>query len=262
MAQVEKYIDVRAPVSEVFRTLNNVEEYPNFMEGVREVRRLSPSRTRWVENWGGARNEWDARLTATTDRRLAWASESGARRQAEIELEPVGRDVTRVYYSFGSEPDGRSASPSRIGASLENRVVGDLRRLKQYIEDRRTRSSDFAMPRSDNVRDTVQQRDRGLTEMMKTPRVNPLEWASASIVTIGGVNCALDGVFGLDIIKEVFGKHSVAAKATYALIGVSAVYTMFGLVRSDLMTRRHDKEHHSEGQMRQSPEYEYNRSLV
>ena len=39
------------------------EEFPQFMEGVEEVRRLDAKRLHWVANIGGTRKEWDAQIT-------------------------------------------------------------------------------------------------------------------------------------------------------------------------------------------------------
>lgn len=260
MAHVEKSIDVRAPVDEVFDTLSNFEELPNFLEGVREVRKVSPYRLHFVENWGGTRQEWDARITdSTTNRRLAWTSETGDRRETEIVLEPLGRNSTRVYYAFDYEPRGVIASREGRGATTENRVIGDLRRMKSYIESDggQTGGGGRAGERMGEGRrmggggreirgkmmETAETGKQTMKSMVMTPKLNPFEWASASLLTLGGLNWALEGIFDFDLIDEVFDEDSITAKVLYGLIGASAVYTMFGLVRSDVMTRKHEQEH-------------------
>jgi uncharacterized membrane protein YuzA (DUF378 family)/carbon monoxide dehydrogenase subunit G len=257
MAHVEKSIDVRAPVDEVFGTLSNFEELPNFLEGVREVRKVSPYRLHFVENWGGTRQEWDARITdSTTNRRLAWTSETGDRRETEIVLEPLGRNSTRVYYAFDYEPRGVVASREGRGAMTENRVIGDLRRMKSYIE------SDGGRTGGEMRGKIMETGKRSMESMVKTPKLNPFEWASASLLTIGGVNWALEGIFDFDLIDEIFDKDSITAKVLYGLIGASAVYTMFGLVRSDMMTRKHEQEHKDFEEEQHRSEFERRQAYV
>ena len=281
MAHVEKSIDVRAPVDEVFDTLSNFEELPNFLEGVREVRKVSPYRLHFVENWGGTRNEWDARITdSTTNRRLAWSSETGDRRETEIVLEPLGRNSTRVYYAFDYEPRGVVASREGRGAATENRVIGDLRRMKSYIESdgqggggrqdegRRREESGRGrgQQRSDEFREkmmeTAESGKQSMKSMVKTPKLNPFEWASASLLTLGGINWALEGIFDFDLIDEIFDEDSIIAKVLYGMIGASAVYTMFGLVRSDVMTRKHEQAHKEHEEQQGRPEFERRQSFV
>ncbi|HEX5478990.1 MAG TPA: DUF378 domain-containing protein [Dehalococcoidia bacterium] len=286
MAHVEKSIDVRAPVDEVFDTLSNFEELPNFMEGLREVRKVSPYRLHFVENWGGTRQEWDARITdSTTNRRLAWSSETGDRRETEIVLEPLGRNSTRVYYAFDYEPRGVAASREGRGGTTENRVIGDLRRMKSYIEsdgdqtggerrmggERRVgggrtggenRAGDAGREIRGKMMDTAEAGKQTMKSMVKTPKLNPFEWASASLLTIGGLNWALEGIFDFDLIDEVFDEDSITAKVLYGLIGASAVYTMFGLVRSDVMTRKHEQEHKGFEDEQHQPEFERRQAYV
>ena len=278
MAHVEKSIDVRAPVDEVFDTLSNFEELPNFMEGVREVRKVSPYRLHFVENWGGTRQEWDARITdSTTNRRLAWTSETGDRRETEIVLEPLGRNSTRVYYAFDYEPRGVIASREGRGATTENRVIGDLRRMKSYIESDGGQTGGGERGRTysgggrnqgagreirGKMMETAETGKQTMKSMVKTPKLNPFEWASASLLTIGGLNWALEGIFDFDLIDEVFDEDSITAKVLYGLIGASAVYTMFGLIRSDVMTRKHEQEHKDFEDEQHQSEFERRQAYV
>jgi len=41
--------------------------------------------------------------------------------------------------------------------------------------------------------------------MFRTPHLNPLEWLSAIVLIIGGLNWALVGLFEYDLVAEIFG---------------------------------------------------------
>ena len=56
-------IDLNVPVHMAYQQWTRFEEFPRFMEGVEEVRRLDAKRLHWVANIGGTRKEWDAQIT-------------------------------------------------------------------------------------------------------------------------------------------------------------------------------------------------------
>lgn len=263
MAHVEKSVEVEAPIAEVFRTWTAYEDYPRFMEGIRQVRKLSPYRTRWVADFG-AHEEWDARITdTTTNRRLAWISESGERHDAEVVLEPLGRDRTRVYFALDYEPQGTMKSGAdRLGV-LERRTEGDLRRFKQYVESRGAvgttapRRMEARMHDRDFREQGQQQFEQGknqITQMLSMPRLDPLEWISAGLLTAGGINWGLEGLFDYDVVDELFDEDSKTAKVIYGAIAFAAVYTFIGLVRIEVMSRRKEAKHREEQRMKAQPE--------
>ncbi|HEY7801096.1 MAG TPA: SRPBCC family protein [Dehalococcoidia bacterium] len=274
MAHVEKSVEVQAPIADVFRTWTSFEDYPQFMEGVRQVRKVGPSRTHWVMDAGGTRHEWDARITdTTTNRRIAWTNETGEQSDSEIVLEPTAPDRTRVYFAMDYEPQDRTKSPAEQLGFVERRTESDLQRFKQYVEshgptqstpdrmEAQMRSRDYDY--DDRMRQGMEQGKQQVTHMLTMPRLNPLEWASASLLTIGGINWGLEGIFDFDLVDEVFDEDSIVAKVIYGSIAAAAVYTLFGLVRADVMSRRKESEHHAQDQMRMEPEmYERRSSLV
>jgi uncharacterized membrane protein YuzA (DUF378 family)/ribosome-associated toxin RatA of RatAB toxin-antitoxin module len=240
MAHVEKSIEVEAPVDEVYKTWMDYEDYPRFMDGVREVRRLSPYRTRWIADYGGTREEWDSRITdTTTNRRIAWTSESGERNDGEVILEPLDRDRTRIYFAMDYQPEGVMASSAQHLGKVEQRVDGDLKRFKRYVEGEQDMREGFSTGYfgQDTDRFRGETRDRG-TNMFRQPRLNALEWASAAVTALGAIDVGLVGIFDFNPIASMFGRRSLATRITYGVIGASAVYTLFGLARADMMSRR------------------------
>lgn len=249
MAHVEKSIEVEAPVDAVYKTWMDCEDYPRFMEGVREVRRLSPYRTHWIADYGGTREEWYSRITGTTtNRRIAWTSESGDRNDGEVILEPLDRERTRVYFATDYEPQGvMGSSAERLGL-MERRIDGDLKRFKRYVEGAPMPAECFPSAARGTGRageSTVEQ----ARHMFTTPRLNALEWLSAGITTLGALDVGMVGLFGFNPIAAVFGRRSLVTRVIYGMIGVSAAYTLFGLVRADAMSRRAQSTFPSGGSM-------------
>ena len=50
------------------------------------------------------------------------------------------------------------------------------------------------------------------------------DWTAVVILIIGGLNWALVGLFGFDIVAFIFGNFSIASRIIYVLVGVSAFY--------------------------------------
>ncbi|HEV3494922.1 MAG TPA: AI-2E family transporter, partial [Actinomycetes bacterium] len=66
VSTVEKSIEVELPVSTVYNQWTQFEQFPRFMEGVKEVRQLDPKRLHWVAEVGGKRKEWEAEIVEQT----------------------------------------------------------------------------------------------------------------------------------------------------------------------------------------------------
>jgi uncharacterized membrane protein YuzA (DUF378 family) len=59
--------------------------------------------------------------------------------------------------------------------------------------------------------------------------MNALDWIAMALLIIGGLNWALVGLFQVDLIARLFGDMTPVARTIYALVGVSALYSLFTL---------------------------------
>lgn len=77
--KVRKAINIDASPDEVFRLWANPENYPRFMEHVREVRKIGDGRYHWVVDApGGSTVEWDAVVTDYEPRKkMSWETVPG-----------------------------------------------------------------------------------------------------------------------------------------------------------------------------------------
>ena len=78
--------------------------------------------------------------------------------------------------------------------------------------------------------------------MFNTPHLNPLEWLAAVVLVVGGVNWGLVGLFEFDLVARLFGEQfgttNTVTRTVYILVGISAIYTLIGLLRMEAMTGR------------------------
>ena len=137
MARVEKSIEVQAPLRSVYNQWTQFEEFPCFMEGVKEVRQLDDTHLHWQARVGGRDLAWDAEIIEQVpDRRIAWHSVSGKKNAGTVQFLPAGPEATRVSLSMEYDPQGVLENVGDAIGLLSRRVETDLERFKAFMETR------------------------------------------------------------------------------------------------------------------------------
>ena len=137
MEQVEKVVEVDRPVSTVYNQWTQFEDFPQFMEGVKEVRQLDDTHLHWRAEIWGKEKEWDAEITEQEpDSRISWKSVSGAPNAGTVRFEPVGPDRTRVRLTMAYDPEGVMENVGDALGVFTSRVAHDVERFKEFIESR------------------------------------------------------------------------------------------------------------------------------
>jgi uncharacterized membrane protein len=137
MESVEKSIEVDAPISTVYNQWTQFEEFPRFMEGVKEVRQLDDKRMHWKAEIAGKDKEWDAEIyRQEPDQSIAWRSTSGAENSGEVRFTSSGGNRTTVTLSMSYDPEGVIENIGDALGAVGMRVQGDLNRFKEFIESR------------------------------------------------------------------------------------------------------------------------------
>jgi uncharacterized membrane protein len=137
MANTIKTIDVNVPVRTAYNQWTQFEEFPRFMEGVKEVRQLDDKRLHWHAEVAGKDEQWDAIITEQEpDMRIAWTSTSGAKNAGVVTFHKIDDGVTRVALQLDYDPEGPVENVGAALGFLDRRVEGDLKRFKEFIEAR------------------------------------------------------------------------------------------------------------------------------
>ncbi len=63
MGEIEQSIEVNVPVSTAYNQWTQFEDFPQFMEGVEEVKQLDDVTLHWKASIAGQQREWDAKIT-------------------------------------------------------------------------------------------------------------------------------------------------------------------------------------------------------
>src|SRR4051794_30510178 len=116
MSQIEESIEVQVPVRQAYDQWTQFEEFPQFMDGVEEIRQVDDAHLHWVTSVGGRRQEFDAEVAEQTpDQRIAWRSTSGAQHAGVVTFHKLDEGLTRVTLQLDVEPDG---AVEKVGDAL------------------------------------------------------------------------------------------------------------------------------------------------
>lgn len=135
MSTIKDSLVVNVPASVAYQQWAQFDEFPKFMEGIEEVKRLDENRYHLRAKVAGKREEWDAEITdQIPDRRISWRSINGIKNDGTVEFEPMSDTSTRVSLEMDYEPHGiLEKIGDAIGAD-KRRLHRDLKHFKDFIE--------------------------------------------------------------------------------------------------------------------------------
>jgi uncharacterized membrane protein len=137
MASVTQHVDVSVPVSVAYNQWTQFEDFPRFMEGVKDVEQLDDKHLRWHAEIAGKDEQWTSEITEQRpDERIAWRSTSGARNAGVVTFHRLADDKSRVTLQMEYEPQGAAEKTGSAAGLVERRTKGDLERFKEFIESR------------------------------------------------------------------------------------------------------------------------------
>jgi uncharacterized membrane protein len=128
---IDRRVVVHAPVSAVFARWNRIEDFPTFMEGVREISWLNEKRFRLVSEACGKEFESICEIVLRIpDKRLAWRTLSGPDSSGVVGFEPAGEGRTEVTLKMRYNPNDGWEDREQV----EQRLERNLRRFKALVE--------------------------------------------------------------------------------------------------------------------------------
>jgi uncharacterized membrane protein len=145
--ELEKTINIAAPVEQVWDLWSNFENFPRFMAHVREVRKLDDTRSHWVAAGpAGVPVEWDAVITEWVPRQfLAWKSVNGSAVQMAgmVRFRPINEGQTEIDVRLSYNPPAGAVGHAvafLTGTDPKRAMDEDMVRLKSLLEEGKTRA--------------------------------------------------------------------------------------------------------------------------
>ena len=137
MSTIEKSIEVNVPVHTAYNQWTQFEEFPQFMEGVKQVTQLDDTHLHWKAEIVGKEKEWDAEITEQTpDQRIAWTSRGGVVNDGIVIFQPLSDTRSKICLQVAYLPEGLVEKVGDEMGAVSMRVQGDLERFKAFIEAR------------------------------------------------------------------------------------------------------------------------------
>lgn len=137
---IQKTININAPVDQVFEFLSNYQNFPQFMRNVRSVETRAGGRSHWkVAGPAGATVQWDSETSELVPNKvIAWRTVRGSavEHAGFIHLEPAG-EGTRVHIQMSYNPPAGAvghAVAKLLGADPKTELDEDMMRLKSTLE--------------------------------------------------------------------------------------------------------------------------------
>lgn len=135
MNRIDRSIEVNVPLRTVYNQWTQFEDFPRFMEGVREVRQLDAAHLHWRAARNGMEVEWDSEITdQVPDHHIAWRDTSGPKNAGSITFQPVQPDKTRIQMTISCHPGETTPEAEHAAQVISQRLEEDLARFKKLLE--------------------------------------------------------------------------------------------------------------------------------
>ena len=137
MSVIEKSIEINVPVRAAYNQWTQFEEFPKFMEGVKQVKQIDDTHLQWKADIAGKEKEWQAEITEQIpDERIAWRSRGGTMNAGVVTFHRLSDSKSKVMLQMEYDPQGMVENVGDAVGVVSQRVLGDLERFKKYIESR------------------------------------------------------------------------------------------------------------------------------
>lgn len=137
----EGNIEVATPIDAVFKFWETLENLPQFMEHVQEVKTLAPGRTAWrVAGPLGTQVSWEAVTTRVRkNSEICWQSVPGSEvdNSGIVRFSPLPEGGTRIEVRLAYTPPAGKlghAVASMFGVNPEQQIASDLKSLRTLLD--------------------------------------------------------------------------------------------------------------------------------
>jgi HSP20 family molecular chaperone IbpA len=133
MTQIRQTIELNVPVYTAYNQWTQFEDFPKFMDGVREVKQLDDAHLHWRAIRHGQEIEWDSEIIEQIpDQLITWRDMDGPGNQGSIYFQPLKDNSSRVELVM--EIAEKEVEETILESGVQQRIEQDLGRFKQMLE--------------------------------------------------------------------------------------------------------------------------------
>ena len=131
-------IDVNVPVRNAYNQWTQFEDFPRFIEGVKQVHRFDDRHLHWKAEVGGKGKEGEMEITEQTpDQRIAWRSHAGAIiNEGVVSFQQLSSSRSKVWLQLTYNPEDVVTHVGDAYGMVSSHVHRVLERFKAFIETR------------------------------------------------------------------------------------------------------------------------------
>ncbi len=130
-------VEVDRPLRVAYDQWTQFESFPEFMNGVEEVRQIDETHNHWKVSIAGVEREFDTVIVEQEpDRVISWKSTEGSKVAGEVRFVSIDADHTKIDLTLDFEPSGVIEQVGDKLGIIEAQRSTDLKRFKEFIEDR------------------------------------------------------------------------------------------------------------------------------
>ena len=129
--------EVNVPVQTVYHQWTQFEDFPQFMEGVKQVTQIDAKLLHWKAQVADKEKDWVAKIIEQIpDKRIAWTSRDGNLAGATVTFHPLSDAKSQILLRVGYPTEGGVKNVEDGMNSMSLRMQRDLERFKAFIEKR------------------------------------------------------------------------------------------------------------------------------
>lgn len=147
MTRIEHIVEVDVPAEKAFAQWMRYDSYPQFMEGVIEVKEAAAGRLHWRAQRHNREVEWDSEITANKPgSMITWRDVGGPGNDGRVTVYEVSPAHCRVEMVMHADLNAAPERAAEAEIALIERVEADLARFKALLEHSEAQPFDASPP--------------------------------------------------------------------------------------------------------------------
>lgn len=138
MEHLEKRFEIDVPVSVAYNQWTQFEQFPEFMDGVKDVRQLDDTHVHWRASVAGVEKEWEAEITEQVpDQLIAWRSTVGVPNGGRVRFAELPGGRTCIDLELDYEPQNALEKAGDALGFVSRKVDKTVEDFRRLLERRR-----------------------------------------------------------------------------------------------------------------------------